>query len=174
MNLEELRALTPEERDAILASQAESLTPVERLMVHLNIENQFDESRAFALVDDLMIAYVWTAEPLTPGAADLRDMLVEVAERWLPPSDVLKFVTDQRDAEIRETDALKSRLVESNNRVKDNEIQIIRMGETIRRYKTALEKIHSKLSTTNVPSQKWVKTLHGELFAIAHYEMEQP
>jgi hypothetical protein len=33
MNLEELRAMTPEQRDAILAKQAESLTPVERLSV---------------------------------------------------------------------------------------------------------------------------------------------
>jgi hypothetical protein len=58
-------------------------------------------------------------------------------------------------------------------RVEDNEIQIHRMTETIRRYKKALGQIHAKLSVTRVPSQKWVKTLHGELFVIAHFELEE-
>ena len=34
---------------------------------------------------------------------------------------MLKFVTDQRDAEIRETDALKSRLVDASKRIKELE-----------------------------------------------------
>lgn len=132
MNLEELRALTPEQRDAILAKQAESLTPVERLMVYLNLDNHEDDAQAVAIVDDLMIAYVLTEDPLTPGAEELRDMLVEVAETWLKPNEALA-------AEIRETDALKVRLVESNNRVKDNEIQITRMTETIRSLRRKLD-----------------------------------
>jgi predicted nucleic acid-binding Zn-ribbon protein len=91
----------------------------------------------------------------------------EAAER------TVKSLSEELEAEVVETDALKSRLVESNNRVKDNEIQITRMAETIRRYKKAMGQIHSKLSVTRVPSQKWVKTLHGELFVIAHFELEE-
>jgi len=40
------------------------------------------------------------------------------------------------------------------------------------RYKKALKDIRCKLSVTRVPSQKWVKTLHGELFCLAHFELE--
>ena len=69
--------------------------------------------------------------------------------------------------------AYQATLESRRNRIRDNEIQITRMAETIRRYKTALAQIHSKLSMTKVPNQKWVKTLHGELFVIAHFELEQ-
>lgn len=129
MNLEELRALTPEQRDAVLAKQCESLTPVDRVAVHLNLDFHHDESDALLLLDNLM-SRICAADPatLTEDALAFQGELVEVIESWLPPSH---FISDEdyrpawiaamaeRDAEIRETDALKVRLVEAAKEIRD-------------------------------------------------------
>ena len=39
------------------------------------------------------------------------------------------------------------------------------------RYRMALEGIKARLSTTDVPQDEWVKTLHGEIFALAAYAL---
>lgn len=140
MNLEELRALTPEERDAILAKQSESMTPVERLMVYLNQDNHEDDAQAVAIVDDLMIAYVLTTDPLTPGAEELRDMLVEVIEAWHSPTTLFSkedyrpawiAAMAERDAEIRETDALKSRLVDAAKEINALRVQVANLESQV-------------------------------------------
>ena len=39
------------------------------------------------------------------------------------------------------------------------------------RYRMALEGIKARLSITDVPQDEWVKTLHGEIFALAAYAL---
>lgn len=41
------------------------------------------------------------------------------------------------------------------------------------RYRMALEGIRARLSITEVPQDEWVKTLHGEIFALAHYALNR-
>lgn len=40
-------------------------------------------------------------------------------------------------------------------------------------FRKALEAIKAKLSVTDVPEDEWVRDLHGELFALAHYALER-
>ena len=39
------------------------------------------------------------------------------------------------------------------------------------RYRMALEGIKARLSITEVPQDDWVKTLHGEIYALAAYAL---
>lgn len=38
-------------------------------------------------------------------------------------------------------------------------------------FREVLEQIKAKLSVTDVPEDQWVRDLHGEIFALAHYAL---
>lgn len=56
--------------------------------------------------------------------------------------------------------------------LEDHNESILALCSERDRYRKALESIKSKLSMTKVPRDKWVKELHGELFCLAHFELE--
>ena len=60
------------------------LGAVERLFVHLEHGNHHDEADALMTIDVLMRIYLHDDEPLTKDAMELRGMLFEVLESWLP------------------------------------------------------------------------------------------
>jgi hypothetical protein len=62
----------------------ESLTPVERLVTHLNLYHHRDEAHALLLLDMVFRHMLKKGGPYTKGGQELSDMLLEALESWLP------------------------------------------------------------------------------------------
>ena len=63
---------------------SDGLEAAERLAVRLLLENHGEEADALMTLNLLMRVYLHDDEPLTKDAKELRDMLLEVLESWLP------------------------------------------------------------------------------------------
>jgi hypothetical protein len=68
----------------------ESLTPVERLAMHLELSNHQDDADALLALDCLMRHMLKKGGPYTKDGQELADMLLEALESWLP--ETLKIV----------------------------------------------------------------------------------
>ena len=82
----------------------ESLTPVERIRVHLASDHHEEDAEAFSIVDSLIQNYLLPDISLTQDAMDLSNMLLDVVGSWTPP---------RRCAGCGEQDALDDGLCQS-------------------------------------------------------------
>ena len=64
----------------------ESLNPAERVVLAMNLDRHAEEGEAFRIVDQLIRCYFTDESMGHPDAENLRDMLGELIEWWLPPS----------------------------------------------------------------------------------------
>ena len=74
---------------------SDGLEAAERLAVRLLLENHGEEADALMTLNLLMRVYLHDDEPLTKDAKELRDMLLEVLESWLPKGN---HIVDDLDA----------------------------------------------------------------------------
>ena len=74
---------------------SDGLDAAERLAVRLLLENHGEEADALMTMDSLMREYLATTDSLTKDAEELRDMLFEVLESWLPKGN---HIVDDLDA----------------------------------------------------------------------------
>lgn len=59
-------------------------SPTERLAVRLLLDHHADDAEALMKLDWLMREYLASDEPMTKDAEELKDMLLEIVESWLP------------------------------------------------------------------------------------------